>query len=335
MIDEEKIASSLKPVGALSDKATASPALYIEGLKKTYAGGLQALKGIDLQVRQGDFFALLGPNGAGKSTTIGIMCTLILKTFGKVEIFGLDIEKHANAVKRLIGVVPQELNFSVFEKAGDIVFTQAGYYGMTRSQGRTNATKYLKMLGLWEARDQQGRHLSGGMKRRLMIARAMVHEPKLLILDEPTAGVDIEMRRSLWDFLQQINELGTTIILTTHYLEEAESLCRNIAIIDDGRIVQHSSMSDLLRLLDLETLVLDLETSLALLPDIPGHEVRQLSDRQIEVDVHKNQDIGTIFQALHQNNIKVTSLRNKHNRLEQLFIGLTGSKEQLAEASDA
>lgn len=312
---------------SLSPGMRSAPALYIKDLKKTYAGGFCALKGIDLQVAQGDFFALLGPNGAGKSTTIGIVSTLVLKTSGEVEIFGLDLERRENVIKRLIGVVPQEFNFNVFERVSDTLVTQAGYYGMARAHAHAAAEKYLKMLGLWEMKDHQARHLSGGMKRRLMIARAMVHEPGLLILDEPTAGVDIEMRRFLWDFLKQINSLGITIILTTHYLEEAESLCRNIAIIDQGRIIQHSSMSELLRLLDLETFVLDLEAP-AQPFEIAGYEVRWLDDMHLEVDVQKNQDIAAVFQMLHQSNIKVASLKNKYNRLEQLFISLTGPQSQ-------
>ena len=300
-------------------------ALSIKGLKKTYASGLEALKGIDLRVEEGDFFALLGPNGAGKSTTIGVICTLILKTAGDVQVFGMDIERHASTIKRLIGVVPQEFNFSVFEKVIDIVTTQAGYYGLPLSKAHQAAEQYLRMLDLWELRDMQGRHLSGGMKRRLMIARAMVHEPKLLILDEPTAGVDIEMRRSLWDFLVKINQLGTTIILTTHYLEEAESLCRNIAIINHGSIVQDSSMNDLLRLLDVETFVFDLDQPVCGDVALPGFTLRQIDNLHFEVDVKEGQDVGKIFQLLQEQGIKVGSLRNKYNRLEQLFLRFTGS----------
>lgn len=305
--------------------ASEPAALQIRNLKKTYQGGFQALKGIDLEVKQGDFFALLGPNGAGKSTTIGIICTLVLKSEGSVELFGFNIDEHPQQVKKMIGVVPQEFNFNVFEQVIDIVITQAGYYGLPRAKARENAEKYLRLLNLWDARKQQGRHLSGGMKRRLMIARAMVHEPRLLILDEPTAGVDIEMRRTLWKFLQDLNKTGVTIILTTHYLEEAESLCRNIAIIDHGHIVRHSGMAELLRLLDVETLVLDLATPLEHLPDISGYEVRaDSSSMRIEVDIRQDQDIGSVFEALRQQDVQVLSLRNKHNRLEQLFIRLTG-----------
>lgn len=303
---------------------TATSALSIKGLQKTYRGGLRALKGIDMEVAEGDFFALLGPNGAGKSTTIGVICTLVKKTAGKVKVCGLDIDRHATAIKSLIGVVPQEFNFSVFEHTLDIIVTQAGYYGLSAKRARQNAEKYLKLLGLWDARRQQGRHLSGGMKRRLMIARAMVHEPRLLILDEPTAGVDIEMRRTMWEFLQQLNQRGVTIILTTHYLEEAESLCRNIAIIDHGEIIQHSGMADLLRLLDAETFVLDLDTPLEHLPDMQGYKVRMLDAMHLEVDVQQRQDIVPAFQMLYSQGIRVLSLRNKHNRLEQLFIRLTG-----------
>lgn len=301
------------------------PALQIKGLHKTYADGSQALKGIDLTVERGDFFALLGPNGAGKSTAIGIICTLVRKTAGSVELFGLDLDQHANEAKRLMGIVPQEFNFGIFESIIDVVYAQAGYYGLPPSIAKRNTEKYMRLLDLWDARHKQGRHLSGGMKRRLMIARAMVHEPQLLILDEPTAGVDIEMRRSMWGFFEQLNSTGTTIILTTHYLEEAESLCRNIAIIDQGKIIQNSSMSALLRLLDKEIFMLDLLEPIAKPPTIEGYQAELVSPRLLEIEINQGQNITSVFQALHEQNICVSSLRNKHNRLEQLFIRLTGS----------
>ena len=302
------------------------PALSITGLKKTYAGGFKALKGIDLTVAEGDFFALLGPNGAGKSTTIGIICSLVVKTEGRVEVFGLDVDRYFADAKRLIGVVPQEFNFSIFENVGDIVATQAGFYGLSSRQANAATEKYLRKLGLWDKRDAQARHLSGGMKRRLMIARALVHEPRLLILDEPTAGVDIEIRRSMWAFLREMNEQGTTIILTTHYLEEAESLCRNIAIIDHGEIAENTSMKKLLLQLNAETIILDLAAELASAPRIEGYPVRRVDAHCIEVDVARGQSINAIFTALEAQQIRVTSMRNKSNRLEQLFINLTQSE---------
>lgn len=303
-----------------------APALSITGLKKVYAGGFEALKGIDLTVPEGDFFALLGPNGAGKSTTIGIICSLVIKTAGRVEIFGLDVDRYFADAKRLIGVVPQEFNFSIFENVGDIVSTQAGFYGLTSRQAHAATEKYLRKLGLWDKRNEQARHLSGGMKRRLMIARALVHEPRLLILDEPTAGVDIEIRRSMWGFLREMNEQGTTIILTTHYLEEAESLCRNIAIIDHGEIVENTSMKKLLLQLNAETIILDVDTALDAAPRIEGYPVRRLDAHSLEVDIDRGQSINAIFTALEAQQIRVTSMRNKSNRLEQLFINLTQSE---------
>lgn len=324
-MNDRQVTTQPEPKSAQPALADATPALLIKDLNKTYNTGLEALKGISLKVEEGDFFALLGPNGAGKSTTIGIICTLILKSSGQVQVFGKDIEQEANAIKKMIGVVPQEFNFSVFEKVGDIVTTQGGYFGLPLSRAKAVAEKYLRMLGLWEMRDMQGRHLSGGMKRRLMVARAMVHEPKLLILDEPTAGVDIEMRRSLWDFMAKINSRGTTIILTTHYLEEAESLCRNIAIIDQGLIVQDSSMNDLLRLLDVETFVLDLDSEFKADVELPGFTFRQVDTLHLEVEVRDSQDISEVFQMLHDQGVKVGSLRNKYNRLEQLFLRFTGN----------
>ena len=312
------------------------PALSISGLKKTYAGGFEALKGIDLAVEQGDFFALLGPNGAGKSTTIGVICSLVIKSAGDVRIFGVDIEKDPITAKRLIGVVPQEFNFSIFEKVGDIVELQGGFYGLTGAQARASTEKYLRKLGLWDKRNVQARHLSGGMKRRLMIARALVHEPRLLILDEPTAGVDIEIRRSMWAFLTEMNEAGTTIILTTHYLEEAESLCRNIAIIDHGEIVENTSMRALLQQLDTETFVLDFARALADVPQIEGFTLRRFDEHCLEVDLHKGQHLNEVFLALDAKGLQVASMRNKSNRLEQLFVSLTrseGSAEALVNAA--
>ncbi len=312
------------------------PALRIEGLKKVYAGGFEALKGIDLQVEQGDFFALLGPNGAGKSTTIGVICSLVVKSSGSVEIFGLDIDRHFAAAKRMIGVVPQEFNFSIFERVGDIVETQAGFYGLGGVRARQQTQKYLRKLGLWDKRNEQARHLSGGMKRRLMIARALVHEPRLLILDEPTAGVDIEIRRSMWAFLREMNEAGTTIILTTHYLEEAESLCRNIAIIDHGEIVENTSMRSLLQQLSTETLVLDLAEPIQEMPDLLPFKVRRVESACLEVDIARGQNLNEVFARLDSAGIRVRSMRNKSNRLEQLFVALTqseGSAESLVHAA--
>ncbi|NOZ10448.1 MAG: ABC transporter ATP-binding protein [Gammaproteobacteria bacterium] len=299
-------------------------AISISNLEKVYPGEGEAyaLKGIDLEVEEGDFFGLLGPNGAGKSTAIGIICSLVNKTAGKVLVFGQDIDATPVAVKASIGMVPQEFNFSVFEKVKHIVVNQAGYYGLERGLAYEHAEYYLKKLGLWEKRNVQARLLSGGMKRRLMIARALVHEPRLLILDEPTAGVDIELRRSMWDFLREINANGTTIILTTHYLEEAESLCRNLAIIDNGRIVQHTSMKDLIAQLDSETFVLDLARPIGILPEAPGCVLRKVDSQTLEVDVPKEQAINEIFTCLSDKGIEVLSMRNKTNRLEELFLDL-------------
>ena len=301
-------------------------ALSIAGLKKVYADGFTALRGIDLEVKEGDFFALLGPNGAGKSTTIGIICSLVRKTEGAVKIFGIDVDKDFAAAKRLIGVVPQEFNFSIFEKVGDIVEVQAGFYGLSIREGAVNTEKYLKRLGLWDKRNAQALHLSGGMKRRLMIARALVHEPRLLILDEPTAGVDIEIRRSMWAFLEEMNKAGTTIILTTHYLEEAESLCRNIAIIDHGEIVENTSMRALLGQLTTETFVVDLAEPVAAAPEVPGFAFRKVDAQCLELDLTRGQHLNAAFAALDSAGLKVTSLRNKSNRLEQLFVSLTASE---------
>ncbi len=299
-----------------------SSALSIRQLSKTYDNGFQALKGIDLEVAEGDFFALLGPNGAGKSTTIGIISTLVNKTGGQVSVFGHDLDQHPSALKRCIGVVPQEFNFNQFENAFDIVVTQAGYYGISRAVAKERAERYLKQLGLWEKRSVPSRMLSGGMKRRLMIARALVHEPRLLILDEPTAGVDIELRRSMWSFLTELNQQGITIILTTHYLEEAEQLCRNIGIIDQGVIVENTSMKALLKTLHVETFVLDLKEPQPLLPPLQGYPSQLLDSHTLEVQVEKNQGISGLIQQLSAHNVEVLSLRNKTNRLEELFVAL-------------
>ncbi|AMQ87643.1 MULTISPECIES: ABC transporter ATP-binding protein [Marinobacter] len=295
-------------------------ALEIEGLVKSYSSGFQALKGIDLQVQEGDFFALLGPNGAGKSTTLGIVSSLVNKSGGRVKVFGHDIDTELSAAKLNLGVVPQEFNFNQFEKVFDIVTTQAGYYGIPLKQARISAEKYLRKLGLWDKRDTPSRMLSGGMKRRLMIARALVHEPRLLILDEPTAGVDIELRRSMWQFLEEMNRQGTTIILTTHYLEEAEALCRNIAIIDHGEIIRHTSKRELLKQLSVETFVLDLEQPVDAAPELEGFSCELNDDGALEAEVAKGQGLNALFVELEKQGIKVISMRTKANRLEELFV---------------
>ncbi len=300
------------------------PALKISGLTKTYKGGFQALKGIDLTVQQGDFFALLGPNGAGKSTTIGVITSLVNKTAGSVTVFGHDIDQELEAAKSFIGLVPQEFNFNQFEPLMKILVNQAGYYGVERKVAVQRAEKYLKQLDLWEKRNDAARMLSGGMKRRLMIARALMHEPKMLILDEPTAGVDIELRRSMWGFLRELNQQGITIILTTHYLEEAEMLCRNIAIIDSGIIVENTDMKSLLAKLDVETFVFDLKPNSA--PKaLDNLSSRVIDDHTLEVDVNKSQTINAIFTELNKQGLEVLSMRNKSNRLEELFVSLVGS----------
>ncbi|MFN2362637.1 MAG: ABC transporter ATP-binding protein [Marinobacter sp.] len=295
-------------------------ALEIEGLVKTYGDGFQALKGIDLHVTEGDFFALLGPNGAGKSTTLGIVCSLVNKSAGKVRVFGSDIDTHLSDAKLNLGVVPQEFNFNQFEKVFDIVTTQAGYYGIPLKKASESAEKYLHQLGLWDKRDTPAMMLSGGMKRRLMIARALVHEPKLLILDEPTAGVDIELRRSMWAFLEEMNRQGTTIILTTHYLEEAEALCRNIAIIDHGRILRNTSKRELLQQLSSETFVLDTAEPLDKAPELDGFYNHLDDEGALVVDVKKGQSLNGMFVQLEAQGIRVVSMRTKANRLEELFI---------------
>ncbi len=299
------------------------PALSISGLGKVYDNGFVALKDINLQVDQGDFFALLGPNGAGKSTTLGIVSGLVNKTQGKVSLFGLDLDGDIYAAKRLLGVVPQEFNFNQFEKVQDIVITQAGYYGIPLQEARIRSEKYLKALGLWDKRDVASRMLSGGMKRRLMIARALVHDPKILILDEPTAGVDIELRQSMWLYLKQLNEEeGVTIILTTHYLEEAESLCKNIAIINHGAIVKNTSVRELLQELHKQTLVVDLIQPYPKRPNLESLEINWLDDSCFEVNVDKGVAINDLFQIFNQANISVSSIRPKSNRLETLFVDL-------------
>ena len=295
-------------------------ALEISNLKKIYSGGTEALKGISLRVNEGDFYALLGPNGAGKSSTIGIIGTLVTKTSGSVKIFNHDIDQNVSVAKSVLGVVSQELNFSQFEKVIDIVTTQAGFYGITRSAAKPKVKLMLQRLGLWDKRNDQARTLSGGYKRRLMIAKALIHEPKLLILDEPTAGVDIELRREMWDFLKEINNNGTTIILTTHYLEEAEQLCRNIGIIDQGEIIVDTSMKDLLRRLDVQGFVLDLEEPLEKAPEIDGFELRLEDSLTLVTAVSKSSSINNLFMELNKVGINVKSMRNESNRLEELFI---------------
>ncbi len=300
-------------------------ALVIKGLTKNYKNSVQALKGINLEVAQGDFFALLGPNGAGKSTAIGILSSLVNKTSGSVSIFGFDIDKQRESAKSCIGLVPQEFNFNQFEIVEEIVINQAGYYGISRQEAAKNTEYYLKKLSLWEKRHSMARELSGGMKRRLMIARALVHNPKLLILDEPTAGVDLEIRRSMWSFLQEMNQNGTTIILTTHYLEEAEQLCKNIAIIDQGKIIENTAMKELLATLNRETFVLNINNPLNSVPKIKNFDVRLIDDSTLEVDVSKEQTINDLFSELSNQNIMISSLRSKSNRLEELFINLVKS----------
>ncbi len=303
-------------------------ALSIRGLKKTYDNGFTALKGIDLDVEQGDFFALLGPNGAGKSTTLGIVSTLVNKTAGEVEIFGHNISSDAVNAKKMLGVVPQEFNFNQFEKVRDIIITQGGYYGMPAAEAAERCDHYLKALGLWEKRNDVSRMLSGGMKRRLMIARALIHQPRLLILDEPTAGVDIELRRSMWEFLTRINAEGTTIILTTHYLEEAESLCRNIAIIDRGEIRANTSKRELLAQLSSETFVLDVMPPLTEVPAVNGYALELKGDHNLVVEVEKSQGLNGLFKQLDKLGIQVVSMRNKSNRLEELFVRLVETNLQ-------
>jgi len=298
-------------------------ALSIKNLRKTYKGGLDALKGINLDVEEGDFFALLGPNGAGKSTAINIISSLTTKSSGQVEILGVDIDQNHSLAKKQLGVVGQEVNFNQFEKVSNIIINQAGYFGLSRKEAKENGEYFLNRLDLWDKRNEVGRNLSGGMKRRVMVAKALVNKPKLLILDEPTAGVDIELRRSLWDFLQEINEQGTSIILTTHYLEEAERLCRKIAIIDEGEIVENTTMTNLLGKLEVESFILDIDKSLSkdeLIDD--KYQIKLLSDKQISVTLQKGQKLNDVFSYLSDNQISVLSMRNETGRLEELFINL-------------
>ncbi|HSN71914.1 MAG TPA: ABC transporter ATP-binding protein [Steroidobacteraceae bacterium] len=301
-------------------------ALSLRNLTKTYRNGVQALKGIDLDVEEGDFFALLGPNGAGKTTAIGIVTSLVNKTAGTVEVFGHDIDRELEVAKSCIGLVPQEINFNQFETVSTILLNQAGFYGIPRRLARERMEKYLKQLALWDKRNAVSRTLSGGMKRRLMIARALLHEPRLLILDEPTAGVDIEVRRSMWEFMRRINTEGRTIILTTHYLEEAESLCRRVAIIDHGRIVENDRMSTVLMKLHTEVFVFNLRQALAAPPPLPGYRVQRPDDYTLEIEVSKDQNLNDIFARLTEAGVEVLSMRNKANRLEELFMRLVESR---------
>jgi ABC-2 type transport system ATP-binding protein len=301
-------------------------ALEIEGLTKRYSNGVEALKGIDLEVPEGDFFALLGPNGAGKTTAIGIITSLVNKTSGSVKVHGFDLDRQRESVKACIGVVPQEVNLNMFERNFNTLVNQAGYYGVPRKIANERAEKYLKELHLWEKRDDIARNLSGGMKRRLMIARALIHEPRLLILDEPTAGVDIEIRRSMWKFLREINAAGVTIILTTHYLEEAESLCRRVAIIDEGQIIKNDRISNVVRELQSEVFVLSLRDALESLPEIPGYSIRQRSEHELEVEVANGRGLNDLFAGLSRLSLEVVSMRTRSNRLEELFIKLVGDR---------
>ncbi|MFB5345719.1 ABC transporter ATP-binding protein [Enterococcus faecalis] len=307
-----------------------SYALDLKGLKKVYSTGVEALRGIDLTVEEGDFFALLGPNGAGKSTTIGIITSLVNKTAGQVKVFDYDIDNDLERAKQQIGLVPQEFNFNPFETVQQIVVNQAGYYGVSRKEALKRSEKYLKQSNLWEKRNVRARMLSGGMKRRLMIARALMHEPRLLILDEPTAGVDIELRREMWTFLRELNESGTTIILTTHYLEEAEMLCRNIGIIQSGELIENTSMKLLLSKLQYETFIFDLDRY-DKKPVIKGYKNFFEDDLILAIEVERNQGVNNIFEQLNQQNIKVLSMRNKSNRLEELFLKITEDKHQKEE----
>ncbi|MEB5520691.1 ABC transporter ATP-binding protein [Vibrio cholerae] len=299
-------------------------ALEIEQLRKTYAGGFEALKGISLQVKKGDFYALLGPNGAGKSTSIGIISSLVNKTSGKVTVFGYDLDSQLELAKQQLGLVPQEFNFNPFETVEQIVLQQAGYYGVPKALAKERAQKYLTQLDLWEKRSERARNLSGGMKRRLMIARALMHEPQLLILDEPTAGVDIELRRSMWEFLKQINAQGVTIILTTHYLEEAEMLCRHIGIIQHGELIENTTMKSLLGKLHVETFVLDVDGNAPIAP-LQGVVKQQMVEGSLEIELEKSQGINHVFTQLTEQGVKVLSMRNKVNRLEELFVSIVNS----------
>ncbi len=305
-------------------------ALEVRNLRKVYRNGVVALRGVNLTVDEGDFFALLGPNGAGKSTLIGIVSSLVNATSGEAKVFGISVQKERSRAMAQIGLVPQEVNFNQFERPIDIVVNQGGYYGVPRQEARERAEYYLKKLSLWDKAFGSARQLSGGMKRRLMIARAMVHEPKLLILDEPTAGVDIEIRRSMWRFISEINAAGTTVILTTHYLEEAENLCRNIAIIDHGDIVEDTSVKTLLGKLQIETFVLDLRTPIETLPRAEGIDIIQRDASTLEASVPKSRSLNALFRALEAHGVEVVSMRNKANRLEELFMRLVGIEEEAA-----
>ena len=304
-------------------------ALVINNLTKIYPNKLTALNSVSLNVRQGDFFALLGPNGAGKSTAIGIICGLVNKTSGSVKVFDNNIDKNSDVAKSFIGVVPQEINFSQFETCLEIVVNQGGFYGIRRSTALERAEKYLRKLDLWEKRNERSRNLSGGMKRRLMIARALVHEPKILILDEPTAGVDVELRRSTWDFLININQKGVTILLTTHNLEEAESLCKNIAIINHGEIVENTSMKELLSQLNRETFIFDTIDPIKELPNLKNFDLKLIDSTTIEVEIDHRNNINDLFEVLSSQNINIKSMRNKRNRLEELFINLLNKKRMM------
>lgn len=310
----------------MTQRTPETPALAIQGLKKQYENGVIALQGIDLTVKAGEFYALLGPNGAGKSTTIGIIASLVNKTSGKIQVFGHDIDKDFNAAKRCLGLVPQEFNFSQFETVLQIVVNQAGFYGVPQAKALAKAEELLKPLQLWEKRHSASRQLSGGMKRRLMIARALMHDPQLLILDEPTAGVDIELRRSMWEFLRELNRKGVTIVLTTHYLEEAEMLCRHIGIIDRGQIIEDTSMKKLLARMNQETFIFDSPQLPAPFPNFADYPSRQIDEHSFEVDVPRSKGLNDLFGQLNQHQIQVSSMRNKSNRLEELFVQLTSKK---------
>jgi ABC-2 type transport system ATP-binding protein len=308
-------------------------ALVLRQLTKVYKNGIKALKGIDLEVDEGDFFALLGPNGAGKTTIIGIVTSLVTKTSGNVEVFGHDIDRELERAKSCIGIVPQEINFNMFESLFTILVNQAGFYGIPRRLAKQRAEKYLKQLQLWDRRNSIARSLSGGMKRRLMIARALMHEPKLLILDEPTAGVDIEIRRSMWEFLRNINDAGTTIILTTHYLEEAENLCRNVAIIEGGRIIERDTMANVLRKLQTEVFVFNLGDAVGTSPALPGFRSEMTDDHTLEVEVSRGQSLNDIFSQLSSQGVRVNSMHNEVNRLEELFMRLVDNSARAADKS--
>jgi len=306
-------------------------ALSIRNLVKVYANGIMALRGIDLDVAEGDFFALLGPNGAGKTTVIGIITALVTKSVGEVEVFGHNIDRDLNAAKACLGVVPQEINLNTFDEVENIVVNQAGFYGIAKKQARYRAQECLEQMYLWDRRHEVARNLSGGMKRRLMIARALMHSPRLLILDEPTAGVDIEIRRSMWQFLKEINQAGTTIILTTHYLEEAENLCRHVAIIDDGRLIQHRPMADFLRTLRQQTYLVATLDPVSETPQLDGFVVSQINEHELEIEVRREKSLNDMFAALNSLGIKVISMRNKMNRLEELFFDLTDRKNGISD----